>query len=118
MRGNGVLSLARGHCRFRARERACALERERDGRDVDVDDVVDVLRVAAGHRDRDRDSERAEPVEHHPVAVGESGLREPEPAEPVALERIGAREVDREVGTRAVDRARAGVADALAMTRL
>ena len=49
---------------------------------------------------------RGEAVEHHAVAVGEPGLREREAAEAVAVVGIGAGEVDREVGPRAVDRAR------------
>ena len=52
------------------------LEQRLDGRHVDIDDVVDEWRVAAGQDDRDRDRSVAQRADHHPVARKESALRE------------------------------------------
>ena len=78
--------------------------RAADGVGVDVHRVVDVARVAAGHRQRDRDRARRERREHVLVAAREAALGEPEPPEAVVLVGIGAREVEDELGARALER--------------
>ena len=75
-----------------------------DGREVDVDDVVDVLGIAAGHADRDRNARSPKTFEHVRIAGTQACLAETEKAQPVAFERIGARQVDRGVRAAALDR--------------
>jgi len=72
---------------------------------MDVDHVLVVLRVAAGHRDRDRHAARAQRLEHQAVASGETALGQRETAEAIAFEWIGAGEEDRELRPRRVERA-------------
>ena len=71
---------------------------------MDVARVVDVAPVAAGHRDGDGNGAREKRLQDPRVPVREALLGEPQASEPVALEGIGAREVDRELRTRALQR--------------
>ena len=73
---------------------------------MDVDDVLVVVSVAAGHRDRDRNAAVAQRLEHVAVARREAALGEGKAAEAVAFERIGAGEIDGEIGARGVERPR------------
>src|SRR5262249_28178154 len=74
-----------------------------DGRGVDLDGVARVWRVAAGEHDADRRAGGEQAVEHELIAPSETLLGEGEAAEPVALPRVGAGEVERDV--RGVERA-------------
>ena len=82
-----------------------AARRDRGGGGgVDLDGVAHVLRVAAREHDADVRAGRAQPVEHELVAGAQAGLGEREAAEAVALPRVGAREVERDLGRAAVER--------------
>ena len=73
----------------------------RRGRGVDVDGVAHVVGVAAGQHDAHRGSRGAHPVEHQLVAGAQARLGQRELAEPVALPRVGAGQVERDVGVAA-----------------
>src|SRR5260221_1451487 len=81
-------------------------ERARNRREMDVDNVVDLLGIAAGHRDGDRNAGVPQRVEDKRVACRESRFGQRKLAEAVAAERVGACEVDRELRARALDGAR------------
>ena len=105
-----VLGRAKRHIPFHRQRSASACQRAdaprhcRGGGGVDVDRVAHVLRVAAGEHDAHRGAGAAQPVEHQLVAREQARLGEREPAEPVALPRIGAREKEREFGAGARNR--------------
>ena len=75
---------------------APGIDRRLDGRGLDRDGDVEVVAVAAGHRQRDRNAQRAERGEDAAVALEQAGRAELEPAEPVAFVRVGAGEVEGE----------------------
>src|SRR3954452_2248728 len=83
--GSGGLGMAGSHTR-------CALRHRARGREVDLDRVVDVGRVAAGEHDADRRAGTLGGVEDERVAGAQAGLREREAPEPVALPGVGAGE--------------------------
>ena len=68
---------------------------------MDVDDPLDVGAVAPAHRHRDRQPAQARPLEHPPVALGDAGDAQREPAEPVAFVDVGPGEEHDEVGLEA-----------------
>ena len=55
-----------------------------------------MVRVAASHRYGDGDAASLAGLEHNPIALGEAQLGYAEPAQAIALERVGAGEVDGE----------------------
>src|SRR4051794_2020110 len=89
--GSGGLGMVGGPTRCARRDRARC-------REVDLDGVGDVRRVAAGERDADRRADARRRVEHERVAGAQAGLRQREAAEPVALPRVGAGEEEHEIG--------------------
>ena len=76
-----------------------------DGVAVDLHRLGDVLAVAAGDGDGDGDPHFAAGFEHHGVAARESVDGEGEAAQRVALVRIGAGQVDDELGARVAQHA-------------
>src|SRR5690348_1198942 len=81
--GSGGLGMVLGPTRSARGDRA-------GGRQVDLDGVGDVGRVAAGEDDADRRARALRGVEDHRVAGLEAALREGEAPEAVALPRVGA----------------------------
>jgi hypothetical protein len=75
---------------------APGIDRRLDRRRLDRDGDVEVVAVAAGHRQRDRDLERAEQAEDAAVARQQACGAELEAAEPVAFVRVGAGEIERQ----------------------
>jgi hypothetical protein len=69
---------------------------DRGGRRVDLDGVAHVLGVAAGQHHADRDV--PQPVQHQLVARPQAVLGQRQPAKPVALPRVCARQVEGELG--------------------
>ena len=74
---------------------------------MDRDDGVDVRRVAAAHRDDDRQIARAAGVEHDAIALAQPVDRELQPPEPIAFVRIGAGQIEDEVRPLTVEHAAA-----------
>ena len=60
--------------------------------------VVDVRAITTGHRHRHRDTALAQRVEDPPVALGQAIEGQLQAAQPIALVRIGAGQVERQVG--------------------
>ena len=82
-----------------ASQLSCARSRDRGGgRGVDIDGVAHVLGVAAREHDADACAGAEQAVEHELVAGAQPGLGEREAAEAVALPRVRAREVERDLG--------------------
>ena len=71
---------------------------DRRGRRVDVDRVVDVAGVAAGEDHDDGDTGAAQAVDDQLVACAQAGLGQGQASEAVALERVGAGEIEGDVG--------------------
>jgi len=71
---------------------------------MDVDDLLDVGAVAAPADDRQRSRRPPCCLEHQPVAFEEPRLRESQPADTVAGERVGPGDVEHEVGPAAGER--------------
>jgi hypothetical protein len=65
--------------------------------EVDVDRVLHVRGIAARHGDRDAGAGRSARAQHGPVTLGQRVLRDPQPAEAVALPRIGTRHIEDDV---------------------
>ncbi len=86
------------------RRPSCRSSAECHGGEVDVDDVVDVVRIASRHRDRNRNAIPREQVENVRIAQREAPLAEPQPTQPVTGIRIGAGEVDGKFGPRSCQR--------------
>ena len=59
---------------------------------------VDVMPVTAGHGDSHRHVVAAQPVEHPAVALGQARISELQPAQAVALVRVGASKVEDQAG--------------------
>src|SRR3954466_5832549 len=88
--GSGGLGMVLGPTRSARGHRA-------RGREVDLDRVVDVRRVAAGEGDAHRRADALGGVEHERVAGAQARLRQRKAAEAVALPRVRAREEEHEV---------------------
>ena len=91
---------------FAVRRRARQVQRARAATAATVAALMStvsrgVLGVAAGEHDADRGARGRQPVQHELVAGAQARLGEREAAEPVALPRVGAGEVERDVGARA-----------------
>jgi hypothetical protein len=71
-----------------------------DGGEVNVDRIGYVLRMAARHHDRDRQTGRAAEIQDQRVARAQSFLRQRESAEAIVAIRIGSGKIDREFGLR------------------
>ena len=74
--------------------------------DVYGDDRVDVPRVAAAHRDGDGQPAIAAGLEHHAIAGAQAVDGELQTPEPIAFVRVGAAEVEHQVGPMRVEDAR------------
>src|SRR3954451_11166606 len=102
--GSGGLGMAR--CPTR-----CARGDAARRRQVDLDGVGDVGRVAAGEHDADRRAGALGGVEDERVAGAQARLREREAPEAVALPRVRAGEEEHEVGVRGGHRGRERVVE-------
>ena len=80
------------------RRRRRELGGDAHGGEVDVDGVFDAARIAAGHGHRHRHAAGMAQLEDHAVARGEPALGELQAPEAVALERVGAGQIDRQIG--------------------
>ena len=74
------------------------LGRERDRLRVDRTGLFDVVAVATGHHDRDRDAEPTRDIEHTPITCGQALERQIETAKTVAAIGICTGEIEDEVG--------------------
>ena len=60
--------------------------------------IQDILGIPAPHHHRHRQPGATTLVEHQPVARGQTGFGQRQPAQGVAGERVGAGDVDRQIG--------------------
>ena len=73
---------------------ASSLQHRFDRRDVDVDRIVDVRGIAAGEDSDQRNTYAAHSLDDEPIPLRQAGLRQPQPAQPIAFVRIGASEIE------------------------
>ena len=112
-RPGGALALPRQARYGPAAAGDAAVGRGHDGRGrrVDVDRVVDVAGVAAGEDDDDGGAGAAQALDDQLVAGPQAGLGQRQAPEAVALERVGAGEVEGDVGAGAGQRGVEGVVE-------